>query len=185
ILPDNDEPGHKHAHQVARSLLGVAASVSILELPGLPPKGDIVDWKAAGGTKEAFLQLLHQAVPFQKEATQEATAHQPPVPAYKPGFITSAEFDGANYSLEWLVKNVVVKGQPLIIGGPKKALKTSMVVDLAVSVAGGRKFLGEFFTPEPCRVAVLSGESGEATLQSTARRVAAAKGLRLADLNIL
>src|SRR5215471_8124185 len=39
VLPDNDEPGRKHAHQVARSLHGIAASVKIIELPGLPDKG--------------------------------------------------------------------------------------------------------------------------------------------------
>jgi hypothetical protein len=39
--------------------------------------------------------------------------------------------------------------------------------------------------PNPCRVCFLSGESGQATLQSTARRVARAKGLNLADLDIL
>src|SRR5262249_46390852 len=35
IPPDNDEPGRNHAKTVARSLHGKAASVKILELPGL------------------------------------------------------------------------------------------------------------------------------------------------------
>lgn len=48
VLPDNDEPGRRHGQQVAASLNGVAASVRVVDLPGLPPKGDIVDWFAAG-----------------------------------------------------------------------------------------------------------------------------------------
>src|SRR5262249_11093150 len=44
ILPDNDEPGRKHAQLVARNLDPVARSVRIVELPGLPPKGDIKQW---------------------------------------------------------------------------------------------------------------------------------------------
>jgi len=44
ILPDNDDPGRKHAEQVARSLHGIAARVRVLELPGLPEKGDVFDW---------------------------------------------------------------------------------------------------------------------------------------------
>lgn len=44
IIPDNDEPGKRHAEQVARSLVGVASRISILELPGLGPKGDVSDF---------------------------------------------------------------------------------------------------------------------------------------------
>jgi hypothetical protein len=44
IVPDNDAPGRKHAAQVARNLNPVAASVHIVELPGLLPKGDIKQW---------------------------------------------------------------------------------------------------------------------------------------------
>jgi hypothetical protein len=57
IIPDNDKPGEDHAHDVARSLMGKAASVKILRLEGLPPKGDLSDWLAAGGTAEKLLEL--------------------------------------------------------------------------------------------------------------------------------
>jgi putative DNA primase/helicase len=76
LLPDNDPqakdsagnprhhqdgrpvlPGQDHAADVARSLAGCAASVRILSLPGLPLKGDVSDWLAAGGTAEALLHL--------------------------------------------------------------------------------------------------------------------------------
>jgi predicted P-loop ATPase len=55
ILPDNDRPGEVHASQVAQSLSGVAASVKVLRLPGLPHKGDPHDWQ---GTLEEFEQLV-------------------------------------------------------------------------------------------------------------------------------
>jgi hypothetical protein len=45
ILPDNDEPGRKHAEDVARRLHKIAASVRVVELPDLPPHGgDVSDW---------------------------------------------------------------------------------------------------------------------------------------------
>lgn len=65
ILPDNDEVGRKHAEQVASSLHGVAKSVKVLELPGLPHKGDISDWLQAGHTKEELLVLIEQAPEWQ------------------------------------------------------------------------------------------------------------------------
>lgn len=73
ILPDNDEPGRKHAQQVAQSLHGKAKSIKILELPGLPPKGDVSDWLAAGGTKEELLRLAQEAPEWEpsKQAKRE------------------------------------------------------------------------------------------------------------------
>lgn len=80
---------------------------------------------------------------------------------------------------EWLVEGIFVRGQPLVIGGPKKALKTSLAVDLAVSLATGEPFLGSFPVPKPVRVAFISGESGEWAVTRTVQRVYAAKRPRL------
>jgi Protein of unknown function (DUF3631) len=44
ILPDNDAPGRAHAEAVAHTLKAFAASIRIVELPDLPPKGDVSDW---------------------------------------------------------------------------------------------------------------------------------------------
>ncbi len=71
ILPDNDEPGRKHAQQAAKSLYGKAASVKVLELPGLPEKGDISDWLAAGGTREELLELAAEAPEWEPEQEKE------------------------------------------------------------------------------------------------------------------
>ena len=64
ILPDNDPPGRDHAAAVARMLLEskgvVGDNVKILELPGLPPKGDVSDWLNAGGSREELLRLVDQ-----------------------------------------------------------------------------------------------------------------------------
>ncbi|MFA0746759.1 MAG: DNA primase, partial [Armatimonadota bacterium] len=71
ILPDNDEVGRKHAEQVAQSLYGRAASVRIVYLPDLPPKGDVSDWLAAGHTVDELLQLVAQTPEW----------HPPPPPS--------------------------------------------------------------------------------------------------------
>jgi len=44
ILPDNDAAGETYAATIAERLIGVAAAVRVLRLPGLPEKGDILDW---------------------------------------------------------------------------------------------------------------------------------------------
>ncbi len=71
ILPDNDEPGRKHAQQVANSLYGKTGSVKVLELPSLPEKGDISDWLAVGGTKDELLQLAAEAPEWEPQKQGE------------------------------------------------------------------------------------------------------------------
>jgi putative DNA primase/helicase len=45
ILPDNDPAGHEYASRLSDLLRDIgAASVRVVELPGLPAKGDAVDW---------------------------------------------------------------------------------------------------------------------------------------------
>ena len=60
LLPDNDDTGRKHVEAVAASLQGVAANVRVLELPNLPPKGDIIDWTKNGGTVERLHDLIER-----------------------------------------------------------------------------------------------------------------------------
>ena len=60
ILPDSDTPGRRHAAIVADSLKGIAERIRIIELPGLPERGDIVDWSAADHTREELDKLIEQ-----------------------------------------------------------------------------------------------------------------------------
>ena len=61
ILPDNDQPGRRHAATVAGHLLEAGAIVHVAELPDLPEKGDVTDWIQAGGTEDELLKLLEEA----------------------------------------------------------------------------------------------------------------------------
>jgi putative DNA primase/helicase len=67
ILPDNDEAGRDHARKVARSLVGKSASIKVVELPGLPLKGDVTNWIEAGGTSETLAALVAAADEWQPE----------------------------------------------------------------------------------------------------------------------
>lgn len=62
ILPDHDTSGYEHANLIAGSLIRHgAASVRYLPLPGLPDKGDVLDFLAAGGTRQQLIGLIQSA----------------------------------------------------------------------------------------------------------------------------
>ena len=99
--------------------------------------------------------------------------------------LTCAELDAGNYELEYLIDNTLVAGQPCIVAGGKKCLKTSLVLDMGISLAKGGFFLGKLKVTGECRVAVMTGESGMATIQETCRRICAAAGYKLGDIDNL
>ncbi|MDK2743479.1 MAG: DUF3987 domain-containing protein [Nitrospira sp. BO4] len=62
VCPDNDEPGERYVRDTGDMATAAGAScVKVLRLPGLPPKGDVVEWLQAGGTPEQFKALLTQS----------------------------------------------------------------------------------------------------------------------------
>jgi AAA domain len=107
---------------------------------------------------------------------------RPPV-AYQR--ITAAELDAATYELEYLIEGTMTAGQPLIVAGSKKNLKTNILLDLVVSLASATPFLGSLQIHRPARSAIMSGESGLHTIQETCRRICRAKGIELRELSRL
>jgi hypothetical protein len=85
VIPDNDEPGRRHALKVAKSILPVAEMVKIVGLPNVPEKGDVTDY-LTNHNKEDLLALIESAKPFtdidaewerQESEKSEATTEWP------------------------------------------------------------------------------------------------------------
>jgi putative DNA primase/helicase len=71
VLPDNDDPGQEHAKKVTKSLLNIAKSIKIVELPGLPDKGDVSDWFNAGGTVDQLLKIVDETGTVDQQGSEE------------------------------------------------------------------------------------------------------------------
>src|SRR5262249_16806463 len=109
----------------------------------------------------------HYDPPYTASANRSGH-HEPeaaPVRCYKFAPINSTDFANADYAPTWLIDRLLVKNQPCVLGGPTKALKTSVALDMVISIGSGTAFLGQFKVFGKRRTAIISGESGEYTLQ--------------------
>ncbi|MFH1024119.1 MAG: CHC2 zinc finger domain-containing protein [Planctomycetota bacterium] len=71
ILPDNDGPGRGYAAGIARALHGHVGEIKVVELPGLPEAGDIVDWvNDPANTKERLNELIQNAPIWNPETSR-------------------------------------------------------------------------------------------------------------------
>ncbi|MBK8100826.1 MAG: DUF3987 domain-containing protein [Planctomycetes bacterium] len=81
VLPDNDQVGREHAADVAQRLLALQppARVSVLDLPDLPDKGDVVDWAetqaAAALDQAAVAERLDELLSGATPSTPASHAH--------------------------------------------------------------------------------------------------------------
>jgi hypothetical protein len=77
ILPDNDQAGEDHALDVAAKLHGIARTVTIHRLPGIPEKGDVSDWIRSGGNPASLLMIQGEQVdpPAHPEPEEEINGH--------------------------------------------------------------------------------------------------------------
>lgn len=74
ILPDNDEPGREHARVVARELGPFAKRIKVVDIPNLPPKGDVSDWLQNGGTLEQLKALVEATAEYHVDDDTEVSS---------------------------------------------------------------------------------------------------------------
>ena len=134
----------------------------------------------ASEMEQAVADIVFKARDWWKLQSQKAV-----VEGFQAKFISSADLEKLNARHRWLIKRILARDQPVLWGGPKKSMKTSMMIDAAISLGSGKPFLNTFEIPQRVKVAVLSGESGAITIRETALRVAKSKNVALASCDVI
>lgn len=147
ILPDNDIAGQDHAALVIGKLAAVAKRVRVVDLPNLPPKGDVSDWIAAGGTA---IQL-HDIV--------ETTPSKPFISKF--GALRWEEIGLSNGALgyAWFVEDVIPMGEISLAFGDSGTGKSFSMFDMAM--AGTRGLLWNGRNVERGLVVYVAAEAGK------------------------
>ena len=133
IIPDNDQPGHRHVKQVAASLSGTAKRVRILDIakhwPECPSGGDISVWIEAGGTADQLSALIAE----QEEWNAPKLRLQP--------LTLSKFFSLAIKPREMLLAPIIPEKGLAMLYASRGTGKTFIALGIAYAVATGTGFL--------------------------------------------
>lgn len=133
VICDADPPGLAHGRNVARSLVGIAKSVRLIE--ALPQAKDLTEWVAKGGTRESLLAIIKAAPELTAADTAKWTA-EPATPwanaedmaAFLSGSEDDAEF--LDHEGHFLVRECVTE-----IFSPRGLGKSLVALSLALACA--------------------------------------------------
>jgi hypothetical protein len=152
VLLDNDRAGRDHARAGARSVAPRAAQAKVVDLPGLPPKGDVSDFLDAGGTADDLRRLVEQAPPWTPAAGRDRANDAPAAAEYleaEAGLFLRRTIQGeglttrlANFTAR-IVRDVVrheagdIRRQVRIVATHAEGARASTVVDASLFAAMG------------------------------------------------
>jgi len=140
ILQDNDEPGRRHAQQVAVNLQPIAESVKVIELPGLREKGDVTDWintqRAEGKDddkiKRELIEIIKQTLEWEEPKEEELIDSIP----------TLSEMASKDCTVKYIVEDLIPEQSITILYAPGGRGKTTLMIQVGHCVAEGIPFEG-------------------------------------------
>lgn len=189
IVPDNDEPGRKYADAVygCLSVLQPTPIVKLMELDGLPDKGDAFDWveQRDATDPESLRQQLEAladaaplfAAPDVNGVATDMNAAMAPQAKPLPRIISVGTLVERHPQLRpEIVDGLIRQGEICNIIAKSKVGKSWLGYGLALSVATGRNWLGRFRCT-PGKVLLIDNELHPELLASRIPTVASAMGL--------
>jgi hypothetical protein len=183
ILPDNDSPGRAHAWQVAKSIISVTDMVKLVELPGLPDKGDVSDFLKAHPTKDDLLKVIHETKPLTVEDVNSHSNGEQQKSKAAWGNCWSRAKDAPTFLAEvdkeisGLAKDLINPGTITLMAAPRGLGKSLVALSVSVTIARGGTFRGE--NVAPMRVFLVDRDNPKRTVKERLRSFGASEAPRL------
>ncbi|MFH0957070.1 MAG: AAA family ATPase [Pseudomonadota bacterium] len=152
IFPDNDPPGKAHAEEAATLLKDIALQIKIVNLRGLPAKGDVVDFIEkrecdVTSPRDQIIRAIKEAEIWRpprdfftlEELEEMVPVSENHVPIFRYGYW--------NY------------GEHIIVAGAGGVGKSLLVLEWALYIAAGENWLNILKTPRARKVHVMQWEN--------------------------
>lgn len=169
ILPDNDDPGREQAQDAASLVRQAGGRPYFVELPDLPHKGDIIDWR---GTRDELAKLVDAAI-----ARPIADLKAKPLPGES----------GPEYWLEapappreFVVDGWIARRAAGLLGGQDGVGKSLLAQQLGTCAGVGRDFVG--LPVKRCRTIYITAEDPSDELQRRQEAINDCLGISMKDL---
>ena len=142
VMADNDQVGHRHADAVVASLWGKANQIKRVDLPGLPDKGDVVDYLRTH-TLEELVGEVRRVEPL-TEAPQVAEGEiaDEDGNALEPFETLDQDAVWSMPPVEFLVDQLLPERSFTMMYGAPGSGKSFLAIDMALSVANGLPWHG-------------------------------------------
>lgn len=131
VIPDNDAAGRTHAQIVADSCHHAGIEVQVVNLPGLPPKGDFSDWMKAGHTVNELLELSDRTAPWNPAGSAPRTS------GARKEAIAVRLADVKPTTIDWLWPKRFARRKIGLLVGDGGLGKSSIMLDLAARHSRG------------------------------------------------
>lgn len=154
VVPDQDEPGERHAEWVIHTLKGVAKTVKV----SCPASGkDLADWIEAGATAADIEAAAVDA--FDSAASDDISLAVGKKSAL---FVDVGDLIDNLKPIDWLVEDYVEKDSLSLIFSPPSSGKSFILVDIACCVATGTPWHGRPVQQGPVFYIAGEGHNGMA-----------------------
>ena len=174
VLNDNDPPGYAHADAAASMSVGIAKRVRRLDLakhwPDMPKGHDVSDWITLGHTREQLDALIERAPAADSVRDTANGENKPPRPNWR------YHDDEPAAATSWAIKNILPETGAGLISGQWGSFKTTVALDVSVSLMSGLPFAGRFKVKRRGAVICLAPE-GAGGLKSRLDAIAHVQGV--------
>jgi len=161
IIPDNDQVGREHADKIARALHGLAKSIKVVNLPGLPEHGDVSDYLDLH-TKIEFLNEVETSLPYKLLSLFDQ------LPTWN-------EMREMEINVEWVVDKIIPAQAITVFFGRGGIGKSWLSFDMARSIGNGIPFLERITKRRP--VVIVDFENPLSVIKSRTEKLGEAENV--------